>query len=93
MTMAATVRIPTALRDLAAGSREIEVPTGRVSEVIAELATQYPELGRRLVGDEGRPRRFINIFVGEEDIRFLDGVDTEVGEGQVVTILPAVSGG
>jgi molybdopterin synthase sulfur carrier subunit len=91
--MPAKVRIPTALRSLTGGSREVEVAPGRISEVIEGLSAKYPDLGQRLVGEEGKPRRFINIFVGEEDIRFLDGIETEVADGDVVTILPAVSGG
>jgi sulfur-carrier protein len=91
--MPATVRIPTALRRLTEGSRELEVPAGRLREVFDDLATRYPELGERLIGEDGNPRRFVNIFVAEDDIRFLEGVDTAVEDGQVVTILPAVAGG
>ncbi|HWB89671.1 MAG TPA: MoaD/ThiS family protein [Acidimicrobiia bacterium] len=90
--MPATVRIPTSLRSLTDGSAVVEVQPGKLDELLGDLATRYPELGERLLED-GRPRRFVNIFVAEDDIRFLDGVDTPVGEGQVVTILPAVAGG
>ena len=91
--MPATVRIPTSLRSLTGGSAVVEVPSGNVEALLGDLVSRYPELGERLLGDDGRPRRFVNIFVAEDDIRFLDGVDTTVGEGQVVTILPAVAGG
>lgn len=91
--MPATIRIPTSLRSLTDGSAVVEVQPGKLDELLGDLATRYPELGERLLGDDGRPRRFVNIFVAEDDIRFLDGVDTPVGEGQVVTILPAVAGG
>jgi molybdopterin converting factor small subunit len=91
--MAATVRIPTSLRGLTEGSAAVEVPSGKLTELLDGLAARYPELGERLLGDDGKPRRFVNIFVAEDDIRFLDGVDTAVGDGQVVTILPAVAGG
>ncbi len=93
MTATATVRIPTSLRGLTDGSSEVEVPTGQVRSALDELTTRYPDLGERLLGDDGKPRRFINIFVAEDDIRFLDGLETVVTEGQVVTILPAVAGG
>lgn len=91
--MPATVRIPTSLRGLTGGSPELEVHPGRVQEIFDALIARFPDLGERLVDESGRPRRFINIFVAEEDIRFLDGLDTEVTEGQVVTVLPAVAGG
>ena len=91
--MTATVRIPTSLRTLTDGSSEVEVPTGQVGTAIEDLTTRYPELGERLLGEDGKPRRFVNIFVAEDDIRFLDGLDTDLTDGQVVTILPAVAGG
>jgi sulfur-carrier protein len=91
--MPATVKIPTSLRSLTDGSAEVEVPAGRLAAALDDLTTRYPDLGERLIGDDGAPRRFVNIFVAEDDIRFLDGLDTAVEEGQVVTILPAVAGG
>ena len=91
--MTATVRIPTSLRTLTDGSSEVEVPTGQVGTAIEDLTTRYPELGERLLGEDGKPRRFVNIFLAEDDIRFLDGLDTALTEGQVLTILPAVAGG
>lgn len=91
--MTATVRIPTSLRTLTDGSSEVEVPTGQVGTAIEDLTTRYPQLGERLLGEDGKPRRFVNIFVAEDDIRFLDGLDTALTEGQVLTILPAVAGG
>ena len=90
--MSVTVKIPASLRNLAGGSEQVEVPAGKVVEVVASLGASYPGLGERLVED-GKLRRFVNVFVGEEDVRFLQGLDTDVAEGQVVTILPAVSGG
>lgn len=91
--MTATVRIPTSLRPLTDGSAEVEIPDGHLGTALEDLTTRYPDLGERLLGDDGKPRRFVNIFVAEDDIRFLDGLDTAVTEGQVVTILPAVAGG
>jgi molybdopterin converting factor small subunit len=69
------------------------VEPGKLTELLDDLVSRYPALGERLLGDDGKPRRFVNIFVAEDDIRFLDGVDTPVADGQVVTILPAVAGG
>ena len=91
--MPATVKIPTSLRGLTDGSSEVDIPTGQLGEALDDLTTRYPDLGERLIGEDGRPRRFVNIFVADDDIRFLDGLDTDVTEGQVVTILPAVAGG
>jgi len=90
--MPATIRIPTSLRTLTDGSASVEVQPGRLTQLLDDLALRYPDLGARLLED-GKPRRFVNIFVAEDDIRFLDGVDTPVNDGQVVTILPAVAGG
>jgi molybdopterin converting factor small subunit len=90
--MPATVRIPTSLRTLTDGSASVEVQPGKLTQLLDDLALRYPDLGARLLED-GKPRRFVNIFVAEDDIRFLDGVDTPVNDGQVVTILPAVAGG
>jgi len=69
------------------------VPAGQVRGALDDLIARYPDLGERLIGEDGKPRRFVNIFVAEDDIRFLDGLDTAVTDGQVVTILPAVAGG
>lgn len=91
--MPASIRIPTSLRELTEGSAAVDVEPGKLSELLDELVSQYPDLRERLLGDDGKPRRFVNIFVAEDDIRFLDGVDTPVDDGQVITILPAVAGG
>ncbi|MEE9177616.1 MAG: MoaD/ThiS family protein [Acidimicrobiia bacterium] len=91
--MKAVVKIPTSLRGLTGGSSIVEVPTGRLSEVITSLTDTYPELGERLLDEAGDLRRFVNVFVDDDDIRFLDHLETTVSPGQVVTILPAVAGG
>lgn len=91
--MSVTVRIPTSLRSLTGGFAEVAVPAGSVAEIVDSLRAEYPELGERLLDENGSLRRFVNIFVAEDDMRFLDGLDTGVDEGQVVTILPAVAGG
>ena len=91
--MNATVKIPTSLRALTGGSSEVEAPSGPLRDVIASLTDTYPELRERLFDEAGDLRRFVNVFVAEDDIRFLDGLETTVSPGQVVTILPAVAGG
>jgi molybdopterin converting factor small subunit len=91
--MSAIVKIPTSLRGLTGGSSEVEVPAGPLNQVITSLTDTYPDLGERLLDDAGNLRRFVNVFVADDDIRFLDGLETAVSSGQVVTILPAVAGG
>lgn len=91
--MATTVRIPTALRTLTGGSSEVSVDGGTVGEILKGLDAAHPGIGERLFDDAGALRRFVNVFVADEDIRFLDGLSTPVGEGQAVSIVPAVAGG
>ena len=91
--MAVTVRIPTQLRELSGGASEVTADGGTVAAVLAELETAHPGFGERLFDEGGELRRFVNVFVADEDIRFLDGVNTPVAEGQTVSIVPAVAGG
>ena len=91
--MAVTVRIPTQLRELSGGAAEISAETGTVGEVLAALDGAHPGFTERLFDDSGELRRFVNVFVADEDIRFLDGVATPVSDGQTVSIVPAVAGG
>ena len=88
-----SVRIPTILRTYTAGAAEVTATEGSLREVIAGLDAAYPGLGGRILDDGGRLRRFVNVYVDGEDIRFLDGLDTHVKDGDEVTILPAVAGG
>jgi molybdopterin synthase sulfur carrier subunit len=88
-----TIRIPTQLRELAGGQAEVEVEGATVAELLAALDAAHPGFGERLHDGSGELRRFVNVFVADEDIRFLDGVDTAVAPGQVVSIIPAVAGG
>ncbi len=90
--MAVTVRIPTQLRELCAGASEVTLEGSTVREVLDALEAAHPGFAERLFDGNGL-RRFVNVFVAEEDIRFLAGLDTVVGEGQVVSIVPAVAGG
>jgi molybdopterin converting factor small subunit len=91
--MPVTVRIPTQLRNLSGGAAEVQVDGSTVAEVLKALDSAHPGFGERLFDDGGELRRFVNIFVAEEDIRFLQGIDTPVTESQVVSIVPAVAGG
>ncbi len=90
--MEVTVRIPTPLRSLTAGEEAVKVSGARVREVIENLEKSHPGMKERLLDDKG-VRRFVNIYVGDEDIRFLDGLDTELQPGQEISIVPAIAGG
>jgi molybdopterin converting factor small subunit len=91
--VAVTVRIPSQLRPLAGGSSEVSLEGATVAEVLKALEAAHPGFHDRLFDDSGKLRRFVNVFVAEEDIRFLDGIDTPVAEGATVSIVPAVAGG
>ena len=91
--MTVTVRIPTQLRELSGGHAEVALDPGSLAEVLDALEANYPGFRGRLFGDDGELRRFVNVFVADEDIRFLDGLGTAVEEGGVVSIVPAVAGG
>jgi molybdopterin converting factor small subunit len=89
----ATVRIPTQLRNLSANAAEVQADGATVADVLKALDAQHPGFGERLFDETGALRRFVNVFVSDEDIRFLQGVDTPVESGTVVSIVPAVAGG
>ncbi len=91
--MAVTVRIPTTLRTLTAGASEVQIDGATVREVIDNLEAAHPGFTHRLLDDAGALRRFVNIFVSDDDVRFLDGLDTAVEDGATVSIIPAVAGG
>ncbi|HEX8770661.1 MAG TPA: ubiquitin-like small modifier protein 1 [Acidimicrobiales bacterium] len=91
--MSATVRIPTQLRTLAGGAAEVAVDGATVGEVLAALEKTHPGFRGRLFDDGGQLRRFVNVFVADEDVRFLSGLDTSVADGTTVSIVPAVAGG
>jgi MoaD family protein len=90
--MGVTVKIPTQLRAATDGEATAEVEGATVGQVLDALYERYGELRNRIAEDGGL-RRFVNVYVGGEDIRFLDGLETEVSDGDEVTILPAVAGG
>ena len=91
--MAVSVRIPTQLRSLTAGASEVTVEPGTVADVLKQLDAAHAGFGERIFDENGALRRFVNVFVADEDIRFLQALDTPVGDGQVVSIVPAVAGG
>ena len=91
--MAVTVRIPTQLRELSNGASELQVDGTTVAQVLDQLEALHPGFAERLHDGNGQLRRFVNVFVADEDIRFLDGLSTPVAEGQAVSIIPAVAGG
>jgi molybdopterin converting factor small subunit len=91
--VSATINLPTILRTHAGGSRTIEVSGSTVGEVFDNVARDYPKLGAQLSSPDGGLPVFVNVFVDDEDIRYLSGLDTSVGERTEITILPAVAGG
>ena len=90
--MAVKVRIPTPLQGLTNGQEEVEGKPGKLIDLILDLDSRYPGLAER-VSENGKIRRFVNIYVNEEDIRFLNAENTEVKDGDEVSIVPAIAGG
>jgi len=91
--MAVTIRIPTTLRPLTSGQPEVNVEAGTVGEALAALDATHPGFTERITDESGALRRFVNVFVSDEDVRFLNGLDTEVPDGAALAIVPAVAGG
>ncbi|MBC8163844.1 MAG: MoaD/ThiS family protein [Roseiflexaceae bacterium] len=91
--MAVTVTIPTALRQYAGGQSSAKLEAGTIGQVLAALVEQNPVLGKQLYNDQGALRSFVNIYVGDEDIRYLQGAETAVPDGETVSIIPAIAGG
>ena len=87
------IRIPTPLRKLTHDEEIVHVNAGTIGSAIAELQTRYPGIKERLVDDTGNVRRFVNVYVNEEDIRFLQNQDTALKDGDEVSIIPAIAGG
>jgi len=90
--MAIEVRIPTILRTYTAGAKAVSAEGDTLAGLIDDLESRHPGLRDRLV-EEGRLRRFVNVYLNDEDVRFLGGLETEVADGDSVTVLPAVAGG
>ncbi|HYW76460.1 MAG TPA: MoaD/ThiS family protein [Gammaproteobacteria bacterium] len=94
MSATVTVRIPEALREFTEGKHELTVEAGSIADVMAGLkADGYPSLIRHVCNHEGQLRPFVNVYLGERDIRTLEGFRTRLAQGDVVTILPSVAGG
>jgi sulfur-carrier protein len=91
--MSVTVRIPTTLRPLAGGKAQVELEGATVGDVLKSLDAAHPGFQDRLLDESGALRRFVNVFVADDDIRFLQGLDTPVPAGETVAIIPAVAGG
>jgi molybdopterin converting factor small subunit len=91
--MSVTVRVPTQLRTLTNGAGEVTAEGSSVGEVLKALDASFPGFAGRLFDDAGKLRRFVNVFLADEDVRFLQGLDTPVPDGQTLSIIPAVAGG
>lgn len=91
--MSVNVRVPTTLRTLTGGEAQVAVEAGTVAEVLTALDAAHPGFKDKLLDDEGKLRRFVNVFVADDDVRFMDGIDTEVPDGETLSIVPAVAGG
>lgn len=91
--MAVTVRIPTPLRKLTSDQPEVEAVGGNIESIIENLETNHPGIKERICDDSGNIRRFVNIYLNDEDIRFLDGTATTVTDGDEISVIPAIAGG
>ena len=92
--MSVTVRVPTILRSLTGGQSEVPVDgAGTLQELLDKLDAEHPGIRGRVLDDDGKLRRFVNVYVGEEDVRFAGGLQTPTPEGATVSIIPAVAGG
>jgi len=91
--MSVSVRIPTILRTYTGGAAEVTAEGRTLREVLAKLDAAYPGLAGRILDESGKLRRFVNVYVGEEDVRLADGLDTQVPPGTQVSVIPAVAGG
>lgn len=91
--MSATVRIPTILRTYTGGASEVSADGSTLSELLENLESAHPGIRARVLDDAGALRRFVNIYVGDEDVRFVGGLDAPVSDGARVSIIPAVAGG
>ncbi len=91
--MSVIVRLPSQLRVVAGGAAEVPVEAATVREAIVAVETLHPGIAGRVLDDHGALRRFVNVFVADEDVRFLDGLDTVLEPGQTVSLVPAVAGG
>ena len=91
--MSVTVRIPTTMRPLVGGGSSVQVEGSTLSEVLSNLNAAHPGFDDRLFDETGGLRKFVNVFVADDDVRYLDGLNTAVPSGETVSIIPAVAGG
>ena len=91
--MSATVRIPTILRTFTSGAGEVTAEGSTLREVLDNLETSFPGIRDRIVDEQGALRRFVNVYVGDDDVRFIGGLDAEIADGARISIIPAVAGG
>jgi len=92
--MSVTVRVPTILRSLTGGESEVPVDgAATLTELLDKLDAEHPGIKGRVLDDEGKLRRFVNVYVGEEDVRFAGGLESPTPDGATVSIIPAVAGG
>jgi sulfur-carrier protein len=91
--MAVEVKLPTLLRPQADGAASVSAEGATIGEVFADLTTRFPGLAGNLIGDDGALHKFVNVYKDDDDIRYLEGLDTKVADGDVISILPAVAGG
>ncbi|CAL9447818.1 Sulfur carrier protein CysO [Streptomyces sp. enrichment culture] len=91
--MSVTVRIPTILRTYTGGSSEVTADGGTLRDVLADLEKNHAGIAARVLDDQGKLRRFVNVYVNDDDVRFAEGLDTATPDGAGVSIIPAVAGG
>ena len=91
--MSATVRIPTILRTFTSGAGEVTADGSTLREVLDNLEASFPGIRDRIIDEQGALRRFVNVYVGDDDVRFIGGLDAEVPDGARISIIPAVAGG
>jgi molybdopterin converting factor small subunit len=91
--MSVSVRIPTILRTYTGGESEVSADGGKLSEVLDSLDGSYPGIKARILDDQGAIRRFVNVYVGNDDVRFLQALETSTPEGTQISVIPAVAGG
>ena len=91
--MSVIVRVPTILRTYTGGAAEVSVEGGTLAEVVAALDAAHPGIAGRVLDDQGKLRRFVNVYVGDEHVRFADGLGTATPDGSTVSVIPAVAGG
>ena len=91
--MSATVRIPTILRTFTSGAGEVTAEGATLREVLDDLESSHPGIRDRILDETGTLRRFVNVYVGDDDVRFIGGLDAEIADGARISIIPAVAGG